>query len=183
MKKCLHCGEMFRPATSKPKTCGWRCRFLLLQSSFEPGDECWKWPQSLNPQTGYGQFHTEGEEKRNQSAHRLSYILNKGQIHDGLLILHSCDNRWCFNPRHLSMGTNAENTADMIERGRQNNVFRHRLEDHANSKLTIAAVQEIRQGKDSTKILAEKFGVSLTTIYYAKSGATWKTVPAAPQSS
>lgn len=42
-------------------------------------------------------------------AHRVAYILTKGDIPDGLLILHSCGNRRCCNPAHLRQGTQSEN--------------------------------------------------------------------------
>lgn len=181
-KNCIFCGFSFQPKSSKQKTCNWKCRFFLLQSSFLESNECWKWPQSFNPQTGYGQFHTEGESKRNQSAHRLSYFLNNGEIADGLCVMHSCDNRWCFNPAHLSLGTQSDNLDDMRKKGRANYSVRRRLESHPNAKLTIDAVAYIRSSTDTEMALASRFGVSKSAIHMARNGISWKSAPLAQQS-
>lgn len=115
---------------------------------------------------------------RNQSAHRLSFILNKGPIPDGLHILHACDNRACFNPAHLSTGTIEENLEDMRRKGRANyNRPYARLEEHVNSKLTVAAVQAIRASPDSASKLAGRYGVSKSAVKMARAGLTWKTAP------
>jgi hypothetical protein len=51
-------------------------------------------------------------------AHRASYLMFKGRIPRGKLVLHSCDNRKCVNPDHLSIGTYKENARQMVSRGR-----------------------------------------------------------------
>jgi hypothetical protein len=52
------------------------------------------------------------------SAHRLSYIMAKGPIPEGLYILHECDVPACVNPAHLKAGTQSENISDAWKRGR-----------------------------------------------------------------
>jgi len=42
----------------------------------------------------------EGESKP-YPAHRLSYIIYKGDIPEGLQVLHKCNNKKCVNPDHL----------------------------------------------------------------------------------
>lgn len=61
----------------------------------------------------------EGE---NWKSSRLSYHLNKGELprtplslKEGI-VLHSCDNEWCINPEHLSLGTQKRNQKEMYER-------------------------------------------------------------------
>lgn len=73
-------------------------------------DSCWIWTGAFMT-SGYGFF-------RGKTAHKLSYIINKGDVPDGLFVLHSCHNRKCCNPEHLRIGTPEENSQDMIKAGR-----------------------------------------------------------------
>ena len=78
---------------------------------------CHEWRGNRNDQ-GYGTIthHKSGLHKAR--AHRVMYEIAHGPIPDGLHILHSCDNPPCVNPSHLRPGTDAENSADLIERQR-----------------------------------------------------------------
>jgi hypothetical protein len=52
-------------------------------------------------------------------AHRLSYEIHYGKIPDGMLVLHSCDNKLCVNPSHLSCGDHSQNIKEAWERGQR----------------------------------------------------------------
>ncbi len=41
-----------------------------------------------------------------------------GSIPDGLYVMHSCDNPWCANPKHLQVGTQSANLVDSVLKGR-----------------------------------------------------------------
>lgn len=75
---------------------------------------CREWQKALN-NDGYGLIRNGA---KIVSAHRLAYELANGPIPAGLLVRHTCDNRKCVNPDHLLVGTNQDNTRDMLERGR-----------------------------------------------------------------
>lgn len=68
--------------------------------------DCWEW-QGWKIKTGYGQFKLN---YKNLLTHRVSYILNKGDIKDGLYIDHLCKNPSCVNPDHLELVSHKENT-------------------------------------------------------------------------
>jgi len=87
-----------------------------FMSKVQKTDDCWIWIGSHNNH-GYGKmmYPRKGEFIY---AHRLSYILHKGEIPDGLLVLHKCDNPLCVNPSHLFLGTQLDNVHDAIHKGR-----------------------------------------------------------------
>lgn len=76
---------------------------------------CWEWLGRRNKQ-GYGLFKVGSQHFR---AHRYAYQLAHGEIPDGKMILHSCDNPPCCNPDHLRPGTALENANDVALRGRR----------------------------------------------------------------
>ena len=67
---------------------------------------------------GYGQFKIKQVWWR---THRYSYTYYVGDIPEGLLVLHSCDNPPCVLPSHLRVGTQADNMAEMTVKGRASN--------------------------------------------------------------
>lgn len=75
---------------------------------------CWYWFGDKN-HCGYGTIRYGG---RMAMAHRLAWINRFGDIPDGMLVLHKCDNRKCVNPEHLFIGTQEDNMKDMKSKGR-----------------------------------------------------------------
>ena len=98
-------------------------------------------------------------------AHRVSWELrHKKPIPDDLCVLHKCDNRKCVNPKHLFLGTNADNSADMVRKGRSPVQIGER---NSNCKLKEADVVLIRQlanGQKTQRAIAKQFSVSEMTI-------------------
>ncbi|HEY3499510.1 MAG TPA: HNH endonuclease signature motif containing protein [Polyangiaceae bacterium] len=76
--------------------------------------ECWPF-QGVRDHKGYGRFHTKDG---GRLAHRMAWELVHGPPSIGLCAMHTCDNPTCCNPSHLRLGTDAENRADKLTKGR-----------------------------------------------------------------
>lgn len=79
-------------------------------------DGCWKWVGAKSQ--GYGYIQIGGRKDKVIRAHRLSYMLEHGEIPDGHIVRHKCDNPECCNPEHLEIGTMLDNSQDMVKRRR-----------------------------------------------------------------
>lgn len=118
LRACAHCGNSFAFRSSASRHCSAECRFRDIASAFS-GEGCWEWPLSRNKKTGYGQFTLKPVPAQVLvTAHRMSYSLFIGNIPDGHCVMHKCDNRGCFNPAHLDIGTIGDNNRDMVAKGR-----------------------------------------------------------------
>lgn len=133
-------------------------------------DDCWTWTASVEG-GGYGQIKLP-KQRRQTKAHRVSYIIHNGEIPDGMMVCHSCDNRSCVNPRHLFLGTGSDNLNDMASKGR------HLYgEKNAQSKLRTEDVHRIfdlREEGQSMRIIADKMGVRTMTVCRILHGERWK---------
>jgi len=85
---------------------------IILEHYVDLGDGCWNWRGPVNS-NGYGIAMTiiDGG-KQQHRVHRLSYLIYNGDIPEGLIICHRCDNRLCMNPAHLYAGTVLDNARD-----------------------------------------------------------------------
>lgn len=130
--------------------------------SVEKTNSCWNWNKSTDT-FGYGMFRVDG---KLVNAHRFSYAISKGEIPEGLLVRHSCDNPKCVNPEHLLLGKQKDNMKDMDERGRRV-VSKQFNFDNAATKLSEEDVLFIRNFKSFygyRNYLAKMFNVSWLTI-------------------
>ncbi len=126
---------------------------------------CWIWQGYTSG--GYGAFKMNG---KHQKAHRVSYLIHKGEIGKGLVVLHSCDVPLCVNPDHLSLGTQADNIADMGRKGRQRAGRRWTDEQIAEAK------EMVRSGQTKRAVEAV-FGMSEGTMTRVFQGKIWKHIP------
>jgi hypothetical protein len=78
--------------------------------------DCWMWEACVSS-NGYGSFKLYPK-KPSIGAHVASYILYKGDIPNGMIVCHSCDNKFCVNPNHLSLGSHQDNSRDMFAKNR-----------------------------------------------------------------
>ena len=134
---------------------------ILLSKKIE-NNRCWEWSGFINAK-GYGVFR---HKSLSVNSHRVSYIIFNGSIEDDLYVLHKCDNRKCFNPKHLFKGTQDDNMKDMVNKGRSAKLDRIG-ELNPNSKLSNDQVKEIiNMYKEISAIKISKiFNVSRTQIH------------------
>jgi HNH endonuclease len=116
--------------------------------------------------------------KKTYSAHRVSFQAFVGPIPDGMHVLHSCDTRSCVNPYHLSLGTNADNIADSVAKGRRLGVKRDRPKGlkykttpeifDNRRKIKLADVPKVlsrvRSGEKAC-LIAKEYGVKASLIH------------------
>lgn len=120
---------------------------------------------------GYSEIMIKG---RTQKIHRHIYEQCFGEIPDGLVVRHKCDNRACINPEHLEIGTQWDNMQDMVNRDRQLKGSRKPM-----SKLDEDRVMEIkkkiRNGMKNVD-LAKEYKVDDSVISDIRHNKLWKHV-------
>lgn len=131
---------------------------------------CWLWTGAKD-KDGYGRISNKSEGRKADRANRICWKLTYGTIATGKRVLHTCDNPSCVRPDHLFLGENKDNSADMVAKGRQARGARQ-----WKSKLTEAAVRDIRSSSERNEVLAVKYKVSAGTIWHVRAGITWKHV-------
>jgi hypothetical protein len=148
----VKCAALSRPTTDQA------ARFWAKCEQSEP-EYCWRWCASKQ-RNGYGVFFYNNKLDR---AHRVAWMLTNGPIPDGMLVMHTCDNRECVNPTHLKTGTDYDNVQDMVSKGR-----------HGEGKLSREAAQAIREDGRRHRVIAAEYGVSRPLISAIKRGDAWR---------
>jgi hypothetical protein len=128
-------------------------------------DECWPWLLSKT-KDGYGKVKMCQKTLR---AHRVSYCHFNGKTLDeieGQIVLHSCDNPACCNPKHLSVGTVRDNNLDTLKKGRAVNPSGSK---HWKSlDLSKETLEKIRGEPGSLRSIAKKYGISHGSVFMIK---------------
>lgn len=173
-KACVQCAEILTGRSQGRRFCQPACYHAWLRDRAAESlvarfwakvnigreDECWLWTASTI--RGYGQYHAPRVDAVQPTiyAHRFSWELANGPIPDNLQVLHRCDCPLCVNPNHLFLGTQADNLADAVQKGRLV-CGRHLI------KVSDAAVLDIRttyQARKNGRALAAKHGITLVSV-------------------
>jgi len=155
-------------------------RFHSKYTMLWPGG-CWEWHTGKTT-CGYGRFVLNNQSFR---ANRCAYFVFTGTDPGPLQVQHTCNNRLCVCPLHLTLGTHKQNSEYMVLCGRQGSVVKpeaviRRGEDNGQAKLTRAQVLKILDIRASGKLtllqIAEQFGVSQSLIFMITKGQKWEEV-------
>jgi hypothetical protein len=140
----------------------WQASFWRRVARTDDDACCWIW-RGTRASGGYGILQVNRQPIR---AHRLSYLLEHGQLSMDRFVLHRCARPLCVRPTHLYSGTAAENARDMIAQGRW-----------ANRKLTdddVRAIIRDAMTGVSQHQLALRFQVAQSTVWRVVKGRTFR---------
>lgn len=124
---------------------------------------------------GYGHIKKDG---KTILVHRAVWARDNGPIPHGLVIMHTCDTPACIEPKHLQLGTQADNVADRDRKGR-----RAPPKGSVNGRAMlcesdIPVIRRLLVDGYKHKEIAEKFLVSRYVISNISSCRTWRHVEA-----
>lgn len=146
---------------------------LLLDSETE---DCVIW-DGASYRFGHGHINVRGIDF---AVHRMIWEILRGPIPAGIFVCHHCDVPACGNIRHLFLGTQKENLADMWKKGRGGPRSYPRPwlrgEANINSKLTNAqarAIRRLAEGGVPHYHLANLYSVHIATIRRIVNRKTW----------
>lgn len=111
---------------------------------------------------GYGQLQVNGKK---WVATRWVYTQAHGEIPNGLVVRHKCDNPACVNLDHLELGTQSDNILDSVKRGR-----------HHNMKLSEDDVRAIRKDTRSSRKVAADYGIDHKQVLAVRNRKAYKHV-------
>ena len=132
---------------------------ISIETRVKKTKTCWLWTGD-HTSYGYGVVASgTGATRKRTQAHRYVYKLLVGPIPKGKIVMHTCDNPPCVNPKHLKLGTTAENQLDMQSKKRSPRGLRH-----WNGRLTDEQIKAIRKSKESQAALASKYRVHQSHI-------------------
>ncbi len=131
----------------------------------------WPYNRTTEPKGGYPLIRRGGKD---QCAHIIVCEVFHGPRTEGVEVRHSCGNRACVAPWHLSWSSHLDNMRDMKKHGTN---IRPRGPGNGRWKgyITEEMVQEIRTALLTERQcdVARRFGVSPANVHAIHHGLSW----------
>jgi predicted XRE-type DNA-binding protein len=150
----------------------------IKDKTFIAANGCWIWCGAVKKcKRGTHNYGWVTFMNKQMSAHRMSWIVFRSALVQGSVICHTCDNPRCVNPDHLFIGTQKDNVADMIAKGRKWIGVAKRKSDGlpVRSKLSVQQIQLIKSLRESglsQQKIADQIGVSQGCVSQLLRGVT-----------
>lgn len=135
--------------------------------------ECWEW---ATPVTIEGKrFPSMRLDGKVTNARRYAYEQARGPIKPGMVLSQNCGNPYCINPAHHVQVTKRAALQRAGKQGRMSQVSPTRIASvRARGKLSMEIAQEMRNSDEHPLVLAERYGVHKSTVYYVRRGKLWR---------
>ena len=127
---------------------------LKFYSDLDTTTSCINWKGWFDG--AYGRIKVD---QRKWRVHRLVWTLTNGDIPEGLMILHKCDNPKCINIDHLFIGTAQDNMTDKVLKGRAKG---------NPAKLSLEDKKAIQRDFRSLREIAVDYNTSISVVHRAK---------------
>jgi len=136
-------------------------------------EDCWNWLGGKK--SGYGRISVNGYA---ENVTRVIYRLVYGSLLVDEVVMHSCDNPSCCNPKHLKAGSRRENAEQRDLRGRREPPIgtkngRALVDEEFVRKVRLEYLEGF-QGGITYRKLANRYQVKLALIANIVNRRTWK---------
>jgi hypothetical protein len=141
-----------------------------FESRAEWRGECFVWTGPVSDKSEYPRVKFNGKTRK---AHHVAYEMAYGPLpklgngSDDLVVMHSCDNQLCINPKHLSLGTKAQNTKDAITRSGGKQWADKRAPRPHLRKFDRNEARELRQSGMTYQAIADRLKVNRASVQEA----------------
>jgi HNH endonuclease len=144
--------------------------FIRIMRRTERQGDCLVFTGRCSPK-GYGRVsRTDGG---SQFAHRIVWEHHNGPVPAGRQVCHRCDNPPCVEIGCLFLGTPADNSADMVAKGRSPRLVGERSGKARLAAADVAVIRRRRGEGEKLVVIAMAFGIDASHAGRIVAGTRW----------